>query len=180
MRISVHANGFELTRHTREFAATRVQCALGRFEACIKSVRVHLDAVKGRLQPDTTRCRVMVTLHPSGKVRSLASHAWMNVAIDRACADAGLQMEDEIQRRRTAATTAPVAGDWLRARALDETAVDDSRPSHPRRGIPERSPSIRPGRLRERWKPPGAQDEAEAGDVGSTSRRWSRPLSRVY
>ena len=177
MRINVHANGFDLTRHIREFAESRVQCALGRFEACIESVTVHLDAVKGRLQPDTTRCRVKATLHPSGEVRSLASHAWMNVAINRACADAAIQMGKEIRRRRMAAATASVVGDRQRARAL-EMAVSDRWPSHPG-AILERPPNTRPRRVGERWKPPGAGGKAEASEAGPTSRGWSRPLSRV-
>ena len=100
IRVNVQADGFDLTAQIRGFVETQVLAALGRFDASIALVEVHLGAVRGRATLDKTVCSVIVTLHPHGDVRSIASHAWMNVAITRAACDAGSQVDQELRRRR--------------------------------------------------------------------------------
>ena len=188
MRIRVHAEGFDLTRHIRGFAEARVRSALDRFEGCIKSVSVHLEAVKARAQPGATRCSIVVALRPSGEVRSLASHAWMNVVINQASVEAGARVKDEVQRRRLAVAPSHVVGDRSHGRA-PERVLDDKSISHRQRARLERPQSKRV-RVRERWKPPaaGSGDAAGASRSRQTDphgesvprRRRSRPLSRVH
>lgn len=142
MRISVHASGFDLTRHIRGFAETRVRSALGPFDAAVKSAAVHIEAVKGRVGPAATHCRIVVALRPSGEVRSAASHAWMNVAINKASLAAGDRVADEIQRIQLA-TAAPRATAG-RSRAHGPKRARKDKPiSHQQRGNVERPRSTR-------------------------------------
>jgi|RhiMethySRZTD1v2_1073278.scaffolds.fasta_scaffold431541_2 hypothetical protein len=119
MRINARAKRFDLTPYVRRLVESSVLSALGRFHSRIESVAVHLEAVKGPAQPDTTVCSIVVRLHPSGEVRSLAAHPWMRVAMNRASAEAGAEVEREIRKRQSAAASSPAAGDRLRDRALE-------------------------------------------------------------
>jgi ribosome-associated translation inhibitor RaiA len=119
MRINVHAEGFDLTSHTRGFVESRLLSALGPVSVLIESVDVQLEASKDRTQPDTAVCVIVVNLLPSGEVRSGAEHSWLHVAIDRAALNVGAEVEREVMRSRTAAATPPVVGDRPHDSALE-------------------------------------------------------------
>lgn len=181
IRVNVQADGFDLTAQIRGFVETQVLAALGRFDASIALVEVHLGAVRGRATPDKTVCSVIVTLHPHGDVRSIASHAWMNVAITRAACDAGSQVDQELRRRRH--TAAPAVG---RHENPLELVLDGNRISQWQREMLERPENyLRPVVIRERWaNGDGDEHAAPHRNVrpdGPTrdGRRWSRPLTRV-
>jgi ribosome-associated translation inhibitor RaiA len=153
MQIDVHANTFDLTSHMRGFVESRVQSALGRFRGRVKSVAVHLETPRSRIHPDIGVCGIVVSLHPSGQVRSRVEHPWMQVAINRAA----LGIADEVERdfARTRPAVAPLR---LHDQGL-EVLLDENRPSHHPSETLERRDNIR--RLppvRELWKPPGAED----------------------
>jgi hypothetical protein len=66
--------------------------------------------------------------------------------------------------------------------------LDDNRISHHQRELLARPENhLRPVRVRERWKPPGAEDEDAPAvrrsvphrRLKSARRGWSRPLSRI-
>ena len=180
----MQADGFDLTAQIRGFVETQVLAALGRFDASIALVEVHLGAVRGRATPDKTVCSVIVTLHPHGDVRSIASHEWMNVAITRAACDAGSQVDQELRRRRHAAS--PAVGNRRHERPL-ELVLDGNRISQWQREMLERPENyLRPVVIRERWSR-GDEDEHAAphrtnvrrDGPAQGGRRWSRPLTRV-
>jgi ribosome-associated translation inhibitor RaiA len=187
MQITVHATGFDLTPHTRSFVESRLVSALGPFTVRIASVAVRLEASRRRTQPDTAACAIVVSLHPSGVVRSRAEDSRMHTAIDRAAAGIGIEVEREVLRTRRAAASPPVVGDRQHDRAL-ELVLDEGRLSQHQREVLERTENdLRPVRVRERWKPPGAEDEDVPAvrrsvphwRLKSERRGWSRPLSRI-
>jgi ribosomal subunit interface protein len=187
MQINLHASGFHLTNHTRDFAQSKLLSTLGQFRASIGSVDVNLGTSKGRNRPDTTACEIVVNLHPSGEVRWRVEHEWMHVAIDRASSGIAAEVEREILQMRPAVASPPAIGDRPRDRAL-ELVLDDNRISHHQREMLERPENyLRPVRVRERWRPPGAEKmngpasrrSVRPGELPQR-RRWSRPLSRVY
>jgi ribosome-associated translation inhibitor RaiA len=184
IQIKVQAKGFDLTAHVRGFVETQVLAALARFDARIELVDVRLEAVRGHATPDKAVCSLIVTLHPRGEVRSIASHARMNVAVDRAAADAASQVERELRRGRHAA--APTVDHRPHERPL-ELVLDGNRISQWQREMLERPDNyLRPVVIRERWAH-GDEDEHAAPHHTSVrrdgptrdGRRWSRPLTRV-
>jgi ribosome-associated translation inhibitor RaiA len=187
MQITVHATGFDLTPHTRSFMESRLVSALGSFTVRIASVAVRLEASRSRTQPDTAACGIVVSLHPSGVVRSRAEDSRMHAAIDRATAGIGIEVEREVLRTRRAAASPAVVGDRQHDRAL-ELVLDEGRLSQRQREMLERPENdLRPVRVRERWKPPGAEDEDVPAvrrsvphwRLKSERRGWSKPLSRI-
>lgn len=108
MRIDLHARGFELTNQTRDFVQSRLLSALGQSMGHVGSVAVSLSTARGRSQPDTTRCGIVVSLRPSGEVRGQAEHEWLHVAIDRAAAEVGAAVERRILQTRPAVSPAAV------------------------------------------------------------------------
>ena len=187
MRINVHANGFDLTPHTRGFVESRLLSALGPFIVHIESVAVRLEARKSGTQPDTAACGIVVSLHPSGVARSRAEDSRMHAAIDRAAAGIGIEVEREVLRMRRAAASPPVIGDRQGDGAL-ELVPDEGRHSQHQREMLERPENdLRPVRVRERWRPPEAEDEDGPAvrrsvphwRLKAERRGWSRPLSRV-
>ena len=152
MRINVHPTGFDLTPHTQGFVASRLLSALGPFAVHIESVAVQLEASRSRTQPDTVVCGIVVSLHPSGVVRSRAEDSRMHVAIDRAVAAIGAEVEREIFRTWRAAESPPVVRD-----RQHDLALDDGRFSHQQREtLEKRENYLGPVLVRERWRPPGA------------------------
>ena len=159
MRINLHTKGFDLTSHTRGFVESRLLSALGPVSVHIESVAVHLEASRGRTQPDAAVCLIVVSLHPSGEVRSRAEHFWLHVAIDRAAVNVGGEVEREVMRSRQAAASPPVAGDRRHDSAL-EVVLDDSPIPHHQRELLERPENhLWAVPVHERWRPPGAEDE---------------------
>lgn len=187
MQITVDATGFDLTPHTRSFVESRLKSALGPFTVRVASVAVRLEARRSRTQPDTAACGIVVSLHPSGVVRSRAEHSRMHAAVDRAAAGIGIEVEREVFRARRATASPPVVGDRQHDRAL-ELVPDEGRLSHYQREILERPENdLRPAWVRERWKPPSGEDEDVPAvrrsvphrRLKSERRGWSRPLSRI-
>ena len=111
MRINLHTKGFDLTSHTRGFVESRLLSALGPVSVHIESVAVHLEASRGRTHPDAAVCLIVVSLYPSGEVRSRAEHFWLHVAINRAAVNVRGEVEREVMRNRQATASPPVVGD---------------------------------------------------------------------
>ena len=133
--------------------------AFGSFTVRIASVAVRLEASRQRTQPDTAACAIVVSLHPSGVVRSRAEDSRMHAAIDRAAAGIGIEVEREVLRTRRAAALPPVVGDRQHDRAL-ELELDEGRLSQDQREMLERPENdLLTVWVRERWKPPDAEDE---------------------
>ena len=153
MRIDLHARGFELTNHTRDFVQSRLLSTLGQFRGHIGSVAVNLATSNGRSRPDTSVCDIVVNVHPSGEVRRRAEHEWMHVAIDRAASGIDTDVEREFLRTASQRATSPVVGD---------RAPYNRMPRY-RRNVRElMENNSRPIRVRERWQPP----RTEEGRVG--------------
>ena len=187
MRINVQAHGFDLTPHTRGFVESRLLSELRPFDVRIESVAVRLEARKGRTQPDTAACGIVVSLHPSGVVRSRAEDSWMYAAINRAAAGIGIEVDREVWRMRRATASPPVVGDRQGDR-VPELKLDERQPSqHQRERLDRPENDLRPLRVRERWRPPDAEHENGPGlrqsgpqwRLKSERRGWSRPLNRV-
>ena len=82
MRIDLHATGIRLTKHTRDFAQSKLRFRLGQFKDRINSVEVNLTTNQGRSRPGVTACEIVVNFKPSGEIRRRAEHEWLHVAID--------------------------------------------------------------------------------------------------
>ena len=137
MQITMHATGFDITPHTRSFVKSRLVSALGPFTDRIASVAVRLEASRSRTQPDMAACGIVVSLHPSGVVRSRAEDFRVHAAIDRAAAGIGIEVEREVLRTRRAAASPPVVGDRQHDRAL-ELVLDEGQLSQHQREMLER------------------------------------------
>ena len=81
MRITVHAQGFELGAQLRRFAESRLLSSLSPLRSCIQLVIVRLEILTGEGYRQPTSCNVVVTLRPSGEVRARTEDVHMDVAI---------------------------------------------------------------------------------------------------
>jgi ribosomal subunit interface protein len=152
-RHDLRTPAIDLTPGTQGFVESRLLSALGRFTTRIKSVAVHLEARRSRTQSDTAACGIVVSLHPSGMIRSGAEDSRMHAAIDRATAAIGAQVEREVMRTRRSAASTPVVGERLHDRAMELVQHDD-RISQQQREMLERPENyLRPIRVREYWRP---------------------------
>ena len=105
MRINLHASGFGLTNHTRDFVQSSLLHRLGRFRYRIGSVEVNLTTSNGRSRPDVTACEIVVNIEPSDEIRRRAAHEWLHIAIDRAASAVCTEVERAMLQLRP--TVAP-------------------------------------------------------------------------
>jgi ribosome-associated translation inhibitor RaiA len=163
MRINIHADGFDLTSRMRSLVETRLLPALGQFREQIEVVRVDLRTPVGRHEPDTAVCEVTASLRPEGEVRVRTGDPQMLVSIERAAQAIRAAVEREVAQRWSLPGSPPVtrvAGDSTAQGAL-ELVLDGNRISQHQREMLERPENyLRPIRIREYWRPPGAEEDA--------------------
>jgi ribosome-associated translation inhibitor RaiA len=162
MRINIHADGFELTSRLRAFVEERLLAALAQFHSQIEFVRVHLRTRPGHHEHDTTICEVATNLRPAGEVRVQTDNPQMQVSIDRAAEAIRAAVEREVATRSSfpgSSSVPGVRGDRTAHGAL-EIALDGNRISQYQREVLERPENyLRPVRIREYWRPPGAEED---------------------
>ncbi len=98
MRITVHAQGFELRPELRRFVESRL--SLSRFRSSIRlvSVRLARGIREGLCLPAS--CDVIVTLRPSGEVRVRTEDMRIDVAIAKASERLRAAVEREVLQGR--------------------------------------------------------------------------------
>jgi ribosome-associated translation inhibitor RaiA len=160
MRINIRGDGLDVTRQLQAVVESCLWTALGAFDAWIDLVVVQLRAGVGRNQPDSTRCEILVTLRPSGDVHASADDPQMRVSIARATDAIRAAVEREVARLSVLPGSPPAARETTAGGALD-FVLDDNVISHQQREMLERPENyLRPIRMRESWRPPGAGDYA--------------------
>jgi ribosome-associated translation inhibitor RaiA len=163
MRININADGFDLTPRMRSLVAARLLAALGQFRRQIEFVRVDLRTRAGHHEPDTAICEVTASLRPAGEVRAETGNPQMQVSIERTAQAIRAAVEREVAQRSSLPGSTPVtrvAGDPTAQGAI-EIVLDGNRISQHQREMLERPENyLRPVRIREYWRPPGAEEDA--------------------
>lgn len=103
MPIQIVARNLELTPTQREIVERRLAFALGRFGNRVGRVTVSLEDLNGPKGGLDQRCRIEVSLVPSGTVMAEATDAEIEPAVGRAAERAARCVKSELDRRRTSA-----------------------------------------------------------------------------
>lgn len=143
MQINVYSERFEVTPQLRTVVVSRLLAALGPFGAHVESVAVRLQTTTGHSQRDTAICDAAARLRPFGEVRARAEDVTMHGAIARASADIRRAVEDEVFRLQAAPRASHASNTGQQLREWLE------RPEN----------YLRPIRIREYWRPSGAEDD---------------------
>lgn len=157
MRTTVRSEQIELTPQLRQVVISRLQSALGPFSRHIESVDVRLETKTPHTPRDTTACDVTVKLRPTGEVRARAEDAKMDSAIVRACSDLRCAVESEVSRLHAAPRTFDAAD--VSPDPLDLVLRDNKISLQQRKRLDRPENYLRPIRIREYWRPPGADDD---------------------
>jgi len=153
MRISVHAQGFELRPELRGFVESRLSSSLSRFRSRIRlvSVRLAIGIREGLCLPAS--CDAVATLRPSGDVLVRIEDVHMDVAI----AKASERLRAAVEREASQGLPGPTSPRGTQAPATVQIAsAANTGMSRRHRERPERREHevwrIPAG---EYWKPPG-------------------------
>jgi ribosome-associated translation inhibitor RaiA len=187
MRINLHASGFGLTNHTRDFVQSTLLYRCSQFRDRIGSVEVNLSDEQRSKPARRTACEIVVKIEPFGQIRRRAEHEWLHVAIDRAASAVGAEVERAMLQVRPTVSSPPA----IRGRHDDglEMLLDENRISHQQREMLERPENyLRSVRVRERWRPTPTEERGEPrvrrnaihGRSKPSRRRSSRSISRIY
>jgi putative sigma-54 modulation protein len=105
MNFSIRGRHIELTAALLAHVERRLRFTLSRFGQKIRQVAVQLWDLNGPPGGLDRRCRVTVTLSPSGKVMVEARDADLHVAIDRAADRLERSVTRALERRRETQST---------------------------------------------------------------------------
>ena len=109
MRITVHAQGFQLGAQLRRFAESRLLSSLSPLRSCIQLAIVRLGIRTGEGYRQLTSCDVVVTLRPSGEVRARTEDVHMDVAIATASERIRAAVERAVSQARPTLVSPPAA-----------------------------------------------------------------------
>ena len=103
MPLQIVARNLELTSTQRDIVERRLAFALGRFGNRVGRVTVSLENLNGPKSGLDQRCRIEVSLVPSGTVMAEATDAEIEPAVGRAAERVARCVKSELDRRRTSA-----------------------------------------------------------------------------
>ena len=102
MALELRVRNGESTPEVRDYVERRLGFALGRFGGRVGRVTVSLDYLNGPRGGIDQRCRIDVSLVPSGKVLAEATDPEVVAAVNRAAERIARQVQSEFDRRRAA------------------------------------------------------------------------------
>jgi putative sigma-54 modulation protein len=100
MRLEIRQRRVKVTEELRIYLKKRLRLALGRCARYIDRVRVYLRAVNGPRGGLGKECRMVVELHPRGRVIVTGVDTIISGAIARTAGRAGFAVKRHVQRRR--------------------------------------------------------------------------------
>jgi ribosome-associated translation inhibitor RaiA len=152
MRITVHAQGFELEPQLRGFAESRLWSSLSPLQSSIQLVTARLEIRTGEGDRQPTSCDVVVTLRPSGEVRARTGDVHMDVAI----ATASERIRAAVERAVSQAPgfVSPPAAHASSTEPL-RIALNTEMSQYDRESIDGPENELRRRPAGEDWKPPG-------------------------
>lgn len=106
MRVEIRARRGQLTRSLEEQLERRLWFALGKFAGRIRRISAFLEDINGPRGGEDQRCRIEVSLVPSGSIMAEATDAEVASAVDRAAERVARRVRDALDRERTMRTRA--------------------------------------------------------------------------
>ena len=104
MLVDIRARHGRITRSLEEQLERRLHFALARFGGRIRRIRAFLEDINGPRGGEDQRCRIEVTLVPSGSIMAEATDAEVVAAVGRAADRVARRVRDALDRKRTMRT----------------------------------------------------------------------------
>jgi ribosome-associated translation inhibitor RaiA len=104
MYVRIEARNAEISRTSREWIERRLLFALSRFGERIRSVTALMEDINGPRGGKDQRCKIEVSLVPSGSIMAEATDTEVAAAVGRAAERVARRVRDALDRRRTLRT----------------------------------------------------------------------------
>ncbi len=104
MLVEIRARHRQLSRSLRTQLERRLRFALARFGGRIRRVSAFLEDINGPRGGEDQRCRIEVSLAPSGSVMAEATDTEVASAVGRAAERVARRVRDGLDRKRTMRT----------------------------------------------------------------------------
>lgn len=101
MRVEIRAKHGQLTPSLKEQMERRLHFALARFGGRIRRISAFLEDINGPRGGEDQRCRIEVSLVPSGSIMAEAIDVEVLSAVGRAADRVARRVRDSLERRRT-------------------------------------------------------------------------------
>jgi putative sigma-54 modulation protein len=101
MHVEIRARQGQLTRGLEEQLERRLHFALARFGGRIRRISALLEDINGPRGGEDQRCRIEVSLVPSGSIMAEATDCEVVSAVGRAAERVARRVRDALDRRRT-------------------------------------------------------------------------------
>ncbi len=104
MLVEIRARHGRLNRSLEERLERRLHFALARFGGRIRRISAFLEDINGPRGGEDQRCRIEVSLVPSGTIKAEATDAEVASAVGRAAERVARRVRDALDRKRTMRT----------------------------------------------------------------------------
>ncbi len=104
MHVDIRARRGRLSRNLEELLERRVWFALAKFGGRIRRISALLEDINGPRGGEDQRCRIKVSLVPSGSIIAEATSADVAAAVGRAAERVARRVRDALDRKRTMQT----------------------------------------------------------------------------
>ena len=101
MRVAIHSQN-RVSDKLRDSIERRLRFVLGRFGSNVRSVTVHLAAVKRSKEKAIKQCKIVVHFAPGGEVSVEDTDARLQAGADRATGRIARSVHRELERRHGA------------------------------------------------------------------------------
>ncbi len=109
MRVAIQRHNVPVNGDLRAHIERRLQFALSRFGRLVRRVAVHLGDTNGTRRGVDKRCRIEVSLTPTGSVRAENTDADFIAAVANAADRVGRSVGRELERRRESRSYVPLS-----------------------------------------------------------------------
>ncbi len=101
MRVGIRARHGRIRRSLEEQLERRIHFALGRFGRRIRRISAFLEDINGPRGGEDQRCRIEVSMVPSGSIMAEATDVEVLSAVGRAAERVARRLRDTLDRERT-------------------------------------------------------------------------------